>query len=81
MMKEHLPSIETLSSNDDLRLVEELRLAEVREQLALAQAALDEVEHGDPVSIEGLAKLGCHLGELASALARAQAANDADLAG
>jgi hypothetical protein len=80
MVKDHLPSIEALSSNDDARLAEELRLAEVRTQVAVARDALERIEHAVPVSAEEIAKLGCHLVELASALSRARAANDAEYA-
>lgn len=94
MVKRHLPSIEALTSSDDDLLFAELRLSDVREHLLLAREVLDEVERLLPVSgigrvsearrrdaartAEELARLGCRFVELASALTRTEAANDAE---
>jgi hypothetical protein len=54
MQKRHLPSIEALTSCDDERLTRELRLSEVREQVALARSLMDRVDRlvppGDPLA-------------------------------
>lgn len=81
MPKSHLPSIEALTSSDDDRLIAELRICEVRDQVAVARALLDEVDRIVPVSADGrvpppgqvaeeLARLGCKIVEIASALTR-----------
>jgi hypothetical protein len=88
MSARHLPSIEALTGNDDHRLKSELRLSEVRENILLVRAALDEIDRLVPVSEDHqsspdghddvelgeraalLARLGYHLVEMASALAR-----------
>lgn len=88
MAKRHLPSIETLTSSDDERLITELRLSEVREQVAHAKELLDAVdvfvpladpgqvsasEQGKavtPAVAEQLARLGCRIVEIASALSK-----------
>ena len=87
MRKRHLPSIETLNSSDDERLLAELRLSEVREQVAHAKELLDTVEVCAPLETnaqpqdnfaivpavaEELARLGCRIVEIASALSKAQ---------
>ncbi len=87
MARQHLPSVETLISSDDERLLTELKLSEVRDQVAHAQHLLDTVEvasltseaarssegHGvAPAFAEELARLGCRIVEIASVLSRAQ---------
>jgi hypothetical protein len=88
MEKRHLPSIEALTSCDDERLTRELRLSEVREQVALARSLIDEVDRlvppaellahvsaqDDEAVAEELARLGCRIVELASAFTRARRA-------
>jgi hypothetical protein len=86
MRKRHLPSIETLNSSDEERLLAELRLSEVREQVAHAKELLDTVEVCAPLETdaqppdnfaivpavaEELARLGCRIVETASALSTA----------
>jgi hypothetical protein len=87
MRKRHLPSIETLTSSDDERLIAELRLSEARDQVAYAKELLDAVElyvppengaHPQnesavvPAVAEELARLGCRIVEIASALSKTQ---------
>lgn len=88
MARQHLPSIETLISSDDERLLTELKLSEVRDQVAHAQQLLDTVEVASltseatrsseghaavaPAFAEELARLGCRIVEIASVLSRAQ---------
>lgn len=85
-MTKHLPSIEALVSDDDDLVRAELRLLEAREQVAHATELLDHVERlvpalpaGDGRSAaahvaEELARLGCKMVEVASALSRVRAA-------
>lgn len=87
MTKRHLPSIETLTSADEERLTTELRLLEVRDQVTHAKELLDSVDLLDASSssaglagkaIEGvalaeeLARLGCRIVEIASAISKKQ---------
>lgn len=74
MAKRHLPSIEALTSNDDHLLCDELRLSEVRTQVELARALLEQLELGGearPRAAEALARLGCRIAEIATSLSRA----------
>lgn len=87
MMKRHLPSIQALMDSDDDLLDAELKVREVREQLAIARSLLDAVDGLVPVSepeqpsapeqaelaAEELARLGCKIVELATHLSRARA--------
>lgn len=50
MTKQHLPSIEALSAEDDRVWIAELRLSEVRDQVAVARSVLDELDRLSPVS-------------------------------
>lgn len=80
MQKRHLPSIEALTANDDDELLmSELRLSQVRDHVEVARVLLDEVERLVPRSTnaspsehvaEELARLGCKIVELATALSR-----------
>jgi hypothetical protein len=86
MAKRHLPSIEALTSSDEERLMTELRLSEVRDQVTHAKELLDAVDllsaasddgHSSdigqgvaPSVAEELARLGCRIVEIASALSR-----------
>lgn len=86
MGKRHLPSIEALTSSDDERLIAELKVREVREQVAAARAMLDAVDElsasGRSSSVEQceeaeraaeeLARLGCKIVELAGAISRSR---------
>jgi hypothetical protein len=94
MGKRHVPSIEALTSTDDDLLITELRLSEAREHVAIARDLLEEVDRlvrlsaTDQVSAVGqgaselvaeeLARLGCKIVEVASALSRTRGpeAND-----
>ncbi len=88
MTKRHLPSIQALMDSDDELLDAELKVQEVREQLAIARSLLDAVddivpapapERSSPkneqaeLAVEELARLGCKIVELATYLSRAQA--------
>lgn len=87
MTKRHLPSIQALMDSDDDLLDAELKVRELREQLAIARSLLDAVDGLVPVSepeqpsvgeqaelaVEELARLGCKIVELASHLSRAAA--------
>ena len=81
MNKQHLPSIEALTSTDDHRWIRELCVLSLREQVAVARALLDEVEALAPLSVDGhpspegqvaedLMRLGCRMVEMASTLSR-----------
>ena len=73
MPKRHLPSVETLISNDDHLLREELRLSEVRAQVELARSILEDLELGlqpTPRVAEELARLGCRIVEIATSLSK-----------
>ena len=82
MGKRYLPSIEALTDNDDERLITELKVREVREQVALARSLLDAVdelsanEQTSPSvqddAAEELARLGCKIVELAGAISRSR---------
>ena len=82
MGKRYLPSIEALTDNDDERLITELKVSEVREHVALARSLLDAVdelsasEQASPSvqddAAEELARLGCKIVELASAISRSR---------
>lgn len=86
MAKRHLPSIETLTSTDEERLTTELRLLEVRDQVTHAKELLDNVDlleaspgsrlAGKPLEsvalAEELARLGCRIVEIASAISKKQ---------
>ena len=73
MTKRHLPSVEALLDSDDELLSTELKVREVREQVAVARSLLDEVEDVAQAEIAAaeLARLGCKIVELASAIKRA----------
>jgi hypothetical protein len=80
-MLAHVPSLEVLESDDNGRLVAELRLARLRSQVAIVRALADYVEclaqsgDADGLSsqiIEEMARLGCRLLEAAGALAESQ---------
>jgi hypothetical protein len=87
MTKHHLPSIQALMDGDDELLDAELKVREVREQIAVARSLLDAVDGLVPVSepehpsvpeqadlaVEELARLGCKIVELASHLSRTRA--------
>jgi hypothetical protein len=72
-----LPTLETLLSHDDARLARELRLHDVKRQLAVVRSLLDEFERTvtkphDRVAgqlAEELARLGCRSIEIASTVA------------
>jgi hypothetical protein len=75
-----LPSIAALTSNNDGPLTAELRLAELRAQLAVVRTLADHIEHlarpGDTEGlgeqlVEEMARLGCRVLEAAAALAGA----------
>jgi hypothetical protein len=77
-MRAHIPSVETLESNDDDRLREDLQLARLRSQVAVVRTIADQVEHlAHARAAEGvraqlaeeMARLGCHLLEAAASLA------------
>ncbi len=84
MAKRHFPSVEALSSNDDERWICELRLSAVRERVATLRSLLEELDRLLPLSdgkhasseeqdlraavARELAKLGCRVVEVASAL-------------
>ncbi len=73
MGKRHLPSVEALTSNDEELLRAELRLSEVRAHVELARSLLEELELGEEgpsrADLAGaLARLGCRIVEVASAL-------------
>jgi hypothetical protein len=76
MSKRHLPSIEALTSSDDEAWIAELKLSEVREQVAAARSMLDAIavsETGQPSSdfVQSLAQVGCRFVEIAGLLSRA----------
>lgn len=82
-MSKHLPSVEALVSGDDDLVSAELRLLEARAQVAHATELLDHVEKLVPAEdgrvsaanfAEELARLGCKMVEVASALSRVRAA-------
>jgi hypothetical protein len=89
--RRYLPSIEALVSNDEERLTRELRLSEVREQVALVESLLDTLDASASARADGpeqparegpgeaaqpdatdvaeeLARVGCRIVELATAL-------------
>jgi hypothetical protein len=72
MAKRHLPSVEALTSSDDDLLRVELRLSQVRAEVERARSLLEELdaapgrERSDLAGI--LARLGCHIVEMATAL-------------
>jgi hypothetical protein len=84
MRKWHLPSVEALIDKDDELLIAELKVREVREHVAIARSLLEQVDRLVPLSgperssdneqaelaVEELARLGCKIVELASALSR-----------
>ena len=84
MRKWHLPSVEALIDSDDELLIAELKVREVREHVAIARSLLEQVDRLVPLSgperaseneqaelvVEELARLGCKIVELASALCR-----------
>lgn len=75
MTKQYLPSIEALLSSDDERLQAELRLSEVRDHVAHAKDLLDTAEITSIAGAEelaSLARLGCRIVEIASALSRSR---------
>jgi hypothetical protein len=82
MGKRYLPSIEALTDDDDDRLIAELKVHEVREQVAVARSLLDAVEAlsaNEQTSVgvqddavEELARLGCKIVELAGAISRSR---------
>jgi hypothetical protein len=86
MGKRYLPTVEALTDNDDDRLIAELRVREVREQVAIARSLLDAVEvlsanerasedeQEDPAerAAAELARLGCKIVELAGAISRSR---------
>lgn len=86
MGKRHLPSIEALTDSDDERLIAELRVNELRDQVAVARAMLDAVEELSASerssrfeqdeeterTAEELARLGCKIVELAGAISRSR---------
>jgi hypothetical protein len=85
MMLAHIPSLRALESDDNDRLVPELRLARLRAQVAIVRALADHVEDlARPGDIDGLGnqvieemeRLGCRLLEAASALAGSPCAED-----
>jgi hypothetical protein len=74
-----LPSIAALQSNSDEQLAGELRVAELREQLAVVRTLADQIEQlSRPIDTESLyeqlveemARLGCRVLEAAAALAK-----------
>lgn len=75
-MSAHFPSMAALESNDDDWLASELAIARARSQVAAARALVDQVDrlslatdaHG---LVEGMARLGCRLIEVAGSLAHA----------
>ncbi len=76
-MSAHLPSLDTLESNDDDRLRAELQLDRLRSQVAVVRTIADEVEHlARPRDADGLkaqlveemARLGRHLLEALASL-------------
>jgi hypothetical protein len=79
-MLSHIPSLAALESNDDGRLVAELRLVGLRSQAAIVRTLADQVErlsrdaegheHAGQL-IEEMARLGSRLLEAAAALAEA----------
>lgn len=83
MGKRYLPSIEALTDNDDERLITELKVNELREQVALARSlldAVDELSADEQASsdlsdgaAEELARLGCKIVEVAGAISRSRA--------
>lgn len=87
MTKRHLPSVEALTDDDDELMITELKVREVREHVAIARSLLDAVDGHAAVSepeqaspaeqaelaAEELARLGCKIVELASALSRPRA--------
>jgi hypothetical protein len=80
-MRSHIPSLAALESNDDGRLVAELRLAGLRSQAAIVRTLADQVErlsreaegreHAGQL-IEEMARLGSRLLEAAAAFAEAR---------
>ena len=82
MGKRYLPSIEALTDDDDDRLIAELKVHEVREQVAVARSLLDAVEalsaneqtsaEVQDGAAEELARLGCKIVELAGAISRSR---------
>jgi hypothetical protein len=77
MTKTHLPSIEALTANDDELLTVELKVSEVKDQLAVARALIDaigerdllsEFEHPSETTVEEIAQLGKAFVAIASAL-------------
>lgn len=79
MCKRHLPSIEALTDSDDERLNAELKARDVREHIAMARSLLDAVDEvplneDDPAerAAEELARLGCKIVELATAISRSR---------
>lgn len=87
MGKRHFPSIDALTDNDDERLINELKVREVREHVEIARSLLDAVDElsasgrtsedagDDPAerAAEELARLGCKIVELAGAISRSRA--------
>jgi hypothetical protein len=74
-----LPSIAALQSDSDGQLTAELRLAELRKELAVVRALADQIDQlarpGDTEGLHGqlveeMARLGCRLFEAAAALTK-----------
>src|SRR4051794_26300525 len=66
MLQRHLTSIDALTSTDDDRWINELKVAEVREEVAHARSLLDDsADRDEEVLGQELARLGCRLFELA----------------
>jgi len=75
-MRPHIPSLRALESNDDGRLVAELRLVDLRSQAAIVRALADHAEHlSREVEADGLARqLSEEMARLGSRLLDAAAA-------